>query len=55
MSDSPSRPGPDQLSQMLRLEHLRRLARFALIDDVPASWGVFPPDGDKGSPEPGHA
>jgi hypothetical protein len=24
---------------MLRNEHLRRLARFALIDDVPSPWG----------------
>ena len=31
---------PDQLLHLLRNEHLRRLARFALIDGIPAPWGL---------------
>ncbi len=30
--------GPDRLLSLLRNEYLRRLARFALIDGVPAPW-----------------
>lgn len=42
ISDSTPKPGPDQLLRLLRSEYLRRLARFALIDDVPAPWGCTP-------------
>ena len=43
-------PGPDQLLQLLRSEYLRRLARFALIDEVPAPWGqAVPTAGTAGS------
>lgn len=42
ISDSTLQPGPDQLLRLLRSEYLRRLARFALIDDVPAPWGGAP-------------
>jgi hypothetical protein len=40
ISDSTWHPGPDQLLHLLRNEYLRRLARFALIDGVPAPWGL---------------
>jgi len=43
ISESAMHPGPDQLLQLLRSEYLRRLARFALIDDVPAPWGLGTP------------
>jgi hypothetical protein len=43
ISDSTLHPGPDQLFHLLRSEYLRRLARFALIDDVPAPWGLGAP------------
>jgi hypothetical protein len=43
ISDSTMHPGPDQLLHLLRSEYLRRLARFALIDDVPAPWGLVTP------------
>jgi hypothetical protein len=43
ISDSTMHPGPDQLLHLLRSEYLRRLARFALIDDVPAPWGLGAP------------
>lgn len=31
---------PDDLLHLLRNEHLRRLARFALIDGIPAPWSL---------------
>jgi len=31
--------GPDRLLSLLKNEYLRRLARFALVDGVPAPWG----------------
>ena len=40
-------PAPDHVLHLLRSEYLRRLARFALIDDVPTPWG------DEASPEGG--
>jgi hypothetical protein len=43
ISDSTMHPGPDQLLHLLRSEYLRRLARFALIDDVAAPWGLGAP------------
>jgi len=43
ISDSTLHPGPDQLLHLLRSDYLRRLARFALIDDVPAPWGLGTP------------
>jgi len=46
ISESTLQTGPDQLLHLLRSEYLRRLARFALIDDVPAPWGL-------GAPTPG--
>lgn len=44
--DSSQLPGPDRLLSRLKNEYLKRLARFALIDDVPAPWS---------SPLPEHA
>lgn len=38
MADSSANPGPDRLLTRLKNEYLSRLARFALIDDVPAPW-----------------
>jgi hypothetical protein len=38
--DSPLQARPDTLLHLLRSGYLRRLARFALIDDVPAPWGA---------------
>lgn len=35
--------GPDRLLSLLKNEYLRRLARFALIDGVPAPWGAGAP------------
>jgi hypothetical protein len=32
-------PGQDHQLHLLRSEYLRRLARFALIDDIPSPWG----------------
>jgi hypothetical protein len=43
MSDSTKHPRPDQLLHLLRADYLRRLARFALIDEVPAPWGLGAP------------
>jgi hypothetical protein len=43
ISDSTTHPGADHLLHLLRSEYLRRLARFALIDDVPAPWGLAAP------------
>jgi hypothetical protein len=39
MSESMMYPAPDHVLRLLRSEYLRRLARFALIDDVPTPWG----------------
>jgi hypothetical protein len=43
ISESAMHPGPDHLLHLLRSEYLRRLARFALIDEVPAPWGLAAP------------
>jgi hypothetical protein len=40
ISESTVHQGADHLLQLLRSEYLRRLARFALIDDVPTPWGA---------------
>jgi hypothetical protein len=31
---------PDPLLVLLKSAHLQRLARFALIDEVPSPWGL---------------
>jgi hypothetical protein len=38
-SDYTPPPRQDPTLPMLKSEHLQRLARFALIDDVPSPWG----------------
>ena len=49
LSETTLQRGPDQLLQLLRSEYLRRLARFALIDDVPAPWVGTPISGTPAS------
>lgn len=43
MADHSANPGPDRLLARLKDEYLSRLARFALIDDVPAPWVMGEP------------
>jgi hypothetical protein len=40
ISDMVSHGGEKRTLQAERGEHLRRLARFALVDDVPDPWGI---------------
>lgn len=46
MSASSSTPATfDSLLRLLRNAHLQRMARFALVDDVPSPWdGVVLPE-----------
>ncbi len=53
MADSGVNPGPDGLLRRLKSEYLSRLARFALVDDVPAPWvGGLPATGPAGNGSP---
>jgi hypothetical protein len=53
ISDTVSHGGAGRPLEDEKGEHLRRLARFALVDDVPDPWGFGSRDDGSASTVPG--